>query len=329
MSTDLRFGILGAGFMARTHAKNLADIDGVGVHAVCNHHIESARELAADLPGEVQTFDDFSRMLEDIQLDGLVVAIPPHAHSGQVETAAEKGLALFLEKPIAIDPSKARQMAEAVEESGAAAQVGYHMRFGQAISQLQQWILDGTAGRPTLFDAWYQCNSLHGPWWRQKGKSGGQVLEQVIHLYDLATAFLGRPREVVGFADNLLHASVPDYSVEDTSVSCIRFETGALATITGSNCAIPMQWQGGFRLICEKLTAHVSDPNNADVYFTGEDPVPCKQIRGDVDPYKQEIEAFVASLRAGQPCSPGIRTGLLGVEMTSAVLSSAGKALSL
>ncbi len=329
MSGNLRFGILGAGFMARTHAKNLADIDGVSVEAVCNHHIESARELAADLPGQVQRFEDFERMLDEVELDGLVVAIPPHAHNGQVGAAAKEGLALFLEKPIAIDPKAAKKMAEAVESSGAAAQVGYHMRFGQAVSQLQQWISDGTAGRPTLFDAWYQCNSLHGPWWRQKDKSGGQVLEQVIHLYDLATAFLGEPRQIVGFADNLLHTSVPEYTVEDTSVSCIRFQSGALATITGSNCAIPMQWQGGFRLICEKLTAHVTDPNTADVFFTAEDPVRCEQIRGDVDPYKQEIEAFVRSLRQGRPCSPGIRTGLLGVEMTSAVLDSAGKPVAL
>lgn len=326
MSKPLRFGILGAGFMGRTHARHLAAIDAAQVTAICSRTRNSAEALAGDLPGEPAIYDDFETMLDKGGIDGLVVALPPFAHEGQIEAAAAKGVHLFVEKPIALEVDHARKMAQAVQDAGVIAQVGCQMRFGSAIRRISRLLASGAAGKCTLFDAWYRCNSLHGPWWRDRSKSGGQVLEQVIHIYDLAMLFLGAPQQVTGFAANLAHQSVEGYSVEDTSAACVRFDSGAIASITGSNCAIPMQWNGGFTLICEKLTAEVTDPNQAVITYTDSDPVQTETIAGGPDPYAAQIAAFVRSIRAGKPAGASIRDGALAVEMTSAVLASNGQA---
>ncbi len=73
--------------------------------------------------------------------------------------------------------------------------------------------------------------------------SGGQLLEQVIHLFDLILYFLGPIRQVHAFQSNLCHRHHPDYTVEDTSVACLLAESGAMVSLAASNCAIPGRWE--------------------------------------------------------------------------------------
>ena len=76
-------------------------------------------------------------------------------------------------------------------------------------------------------------------WWRDRKKSGGQMIEQVIHLYDLATHFLGKPKSVSALTANLCHKKSKGYSSEDTSASIISFVGGAMALDHGQQLCHP------------------------------------------------------------------------------------------
>ncbi len=184
---------------------------------------------------------------------------------------------------------------------------------------------DGTAGVPTLFDGRYEANALHGPWWRDRRKSGGQVFEQVIHLYDLALHFLGRPRVVAGFTTNLCHRKVAGYSVEDTSAATIRFASGALATIAGTNCAVPREWNASFTVVCEKLTAHFRNANDATFIVTAGRKRRQFEVNDDVDPFAEEDRAFVSSVLTGRPGGATLDEGFWGLQMVAAVVASSGR----
>lgn len=318
----LRVGILGAGYMGRLHAGNLAGCSGVTVAAVCS--AEGAEDLAATLPG-AKAYADFGRMLGEAGLDAVYVCLPPFAHEGQVEAAAAKGVHIFIEKPVALTVDRARRMAESIQKAGVVAQVGYHMRFGLAVQRLKDMIESGAAGRPTLLDARYDCNSLHSPWWREKSKCGGQVFEQIIHLYDLALHFLGEPETVTGFAANLCHRDVPGYTVEDTSAAAVRFRNGSLANISGSNCAVPMAWNSTFTVVCQNVTAHFVDPNRAEFILTGGAEPVRETVAGERDLYRAETEAFLAAVRGEGPRVAPFVEGLTGLCLVDAVLASAEK----
>lgn len=319
----IRVGLLGAGWMGRIHARDLTALPGVEISAVCAADVSQAESLnAEELSGWAGVYGEFDDMLRDTPLDALVVGIPPGAHSGQVEAAAARGIHLFLEKPIAIDIKRGESMAKAVEKSGVVAHVGYHQRFGAAVMRLKSMIESGEAGRPTLLDARYACNSLHSPWWRDVKQCGGQVMEQAIHLYDLALHLLGQPVSVTGFVANLGHCHIPDYTVDDTSVSAIRFESGALASIAATNCAEPEKWVHPTTVVCEKVTAHFDDHNCATFLFTSETPVRRVRIASKRDAYAQEIRAFIDAIRGRSNRGVSIREGLLGLKMVSAVVES-------
>jgi len=322
---NLRLGIIGSGYMASVHTMNIKQIDGVEIAAICDC-VADATGFAQDheIP---QVFKDYKQMIDESNLDAIVLTIPPFAHGGEVEYAASKGVNVFLEKPIAISVERGESMAKAVRDNGVKSAVGYHMRFGMAVEKLKDLIDSGIAGRVTLFDARYECNSLHTPWWKDKTKSGGQVFEQVIHLYDMATYFAGKPESVVGLTANLCHNEVEGYTVEDTSSSIIKFESGAIGSICGSNCAIPMQWSGMFTVICKNVTAYFTDPNNARfVYTDKEEPVE-ELIAGNTNMYSEEMKAFIESINGTQKTVASIENGLESLKLVADVTNSNGRTI--
>jgi predicted dehydrogenase len=204
-------------------------------------------------------------------------------------------------------------------------QVGYHLRYGVASRALKRALDDGSAGRPTLFQASWMCNNVHSEWWRDQTKSGGQLFEQAIHLYDLACWYFGEPRSVSAAAENLCHRDSPGYTVEDTSASVIRFASGAMASIIASNNAIPWEWTGKWTVVCEKLTASFASHSQAEFVKTADQKAERSSVSGDVDPYVEETKEFLAAVRAKDPraVSTPIRDGLRSLRLCAAAMESA------
>jgi predicted dehydrogenase len=139
-----------------------------------------------------------------------------------------------------------------------------------------------------LFSGRYYCNALHAPWWRDKQKSGGQVVEQVIHTYDLCRYLLGRPSKVYCRQSNLLHQEVEGYTVEDVSATVIEFENGALASIVGTNTAIPMKWLSAWDLVAERRTVYFTDGNHAVMHLTDRPDPTQMTVASEKDGYRAE-----------------------------------------
>jgi len=260
----LGIGLIGCGGIANAHMQVLSNISEVQLVSFCDIVEEKAREFNNRYAkGNATVYSDFSRMLEKEKLDAVYVCLPPFAHSNEVELAAEKGVHVLIEKPIALDMKKARSMVDAAKRHGIKTQVGFQLRFGAAVERFRNMVENGEAGPVGLFLAKYYCNSLHSPWWRDKSRSGGQVVEQIIHLYDLSRFMAGEPQSVYCKMDNLFHRDVEGYTVEDVSASILRFKNGGLGVISATNFAIPGKWLHEINVVSRSLTASFTDANNA------------------------------------------------------------------
>jgi predicted dehydrogenase len=330
MTSNLSIGILGAGFAAK-HVQHLLSFEDVTVSAVCATTQENAGAFIEKMGAkDAAGFGDFDEMLAKTKLDALYVCIPPHAHRGQVEKAAGRGIHLFLEKPIAWDTAGAERQAEAIERAGVVSLVGYHHRFRKSVEVFKALIDSGAGGRASIFQGRYWCNMLGSGWWRSSLKSRGQVFEQVIHLYDMACYLMGEPESVCAFSDNLVHRHIEDYSIEDTSASIIRFKNDALASIVGSNTAIPGRYLADFRVVYENAVLDYRSegqdgaiPPQAVVYeYPGESMTTC-EITETRDPHLEETREFLAAVRRQAVSRTPVRDGVLGIRLVSAVLESA------
>jgi predicted dehydrogenase len=164
-------------------------------------------------------------------------------------------------------------------------------------------------------------------WWRDQSKSGGQIFEQVTHIYDLATYLCGDVQTAHGLMRNLCHQDQSDYSIEDTSLGTLQFANGALGVITGSNCAVPVHFIGDFKLICENLTLdytctgqHWVTPDSAKIYHSAEH---IEEFTEDGDPYLLESEEFISAIREIRPTSSPARCGLEAIQLIESVIADA------
>jgi predicted dehydrogenase len=301
---------------------------GVDIEAVCDLSTEAAARYLKAVGGDdggIGVFTDFDVMLASTAAELLIIALPPFAQQGQFEKGAAAGKHIYIEKPIALDPDRGAAMVRAARENGILTGVGFHMRRGAVVRRLRELIDSGRAGRPVLFNARYACNSLHTPWWRQRDKSGGQILEQVIHLYDMSRYLMGEPLQVSALMNNICHKEIPDYTVEDVSSSLALCGNGALSTISATNCAVPGLWQGSFNAVFEHLTVECGDADHGRLVFTGSTPVETETIAETGDNHAEGLRAFVGSVAGNRMNGCDIEEGYRSLVYAAAASASAAR----
>jgi len=280
----LRVGLLGAGGIGARHARALAALsDRAELVACCGRDPDRTAAFAAQ--HNAAPYTSFARMREDAALDLLIVALPPYAHTGQVEAAAEAGIHVLVEKPIALDMERADSMVHVTQAAGIVAACGFMYRFGEAVTAWDAM----DKGRPGLFTGYFHCNDLHAPWWRQRALSGGQTVEQLIHIVDLARHNFGMPRTVYARAANLFHRNIEGYDSEDVAAMMLGYDGGQVAVLTATNAAIPGRWDKGWTIVCESATGKFSDFNTGEIVRTRGD-VQSTKIAGDRDVFVAQLE---------------------------------------
>ena len=321
----LRTAILGCGGFAHRHAQSLMSLpEEIELAAFCDHHENNARAFAEKYTaGKGSVFTEPREMFENAGLDVVVISLPPFAHSDEVELAAEHGVHVFIEKPIALSSEHAWQMVETAEKARIKTQVGFMFRFGAAIERLKGLITTDEIGTTGLMSARYFCNSLHAPWWRDRSKSGGQLVEQIIHMVDLMRYLMGEPVSVYSRQENLFHRDVPDYTVEDVSATIFGFQGGAMGVIYATNGAIPGKWINDYRLVSQKLTADFSNANNALFHFTAETPLRMETISSDKNIHLAELQDLLNAIRTDGETRTPMREGAKSLDMALAATRSA------
>jgi len=320
----LRTAIIGCGHFAHRHAERLAALEDVELVGFCDQVLENAAAYNQRYAGgQARIYEDLRRMFEELDLALVYICVPPYAHTNEVELACRHGVHFLIEKPIALTMEAALGMADQVKASGVKSQVGFMYRYGDATLWLKRYIQDASVnGRAFLF-AWYACNALHSPWWRERTKSGGQLVEQVIHLFDLARFFLGEPVRVYSMQENLFHRDVGDYTVEDASGTVVRFDCGGIATFAASNGAIPGRWDYGMQVVLPGLTAHLEDANHAVFHHTAQAWRATTTIAGEKDVHLAETLDLLAAIRDDRPTAVPIEEGVRSLRLVLAAAQSA------
>lgn len=321
MTGRLRVAILGAGGIGARHAQAIAALpETMTLTACCGRSAESAEAFAARFKS--RSYVDFERMLGEEQLDLLIVALPPFAHAGQVEKAASAGVNLLVEKPIALDMARARSMVAAAETAGVTAACGFMYRFGAAVTAWDDACAAGQTGAPAQFSGQFHSNALHAQWWRERARSGGQMVEQLIHIVDLARHMLGKPQSVFARAENLFHRDVAGYDSEDISAMILVYEDGRLGVLHASNAAVPGRWAKQWQMISHDMTAIFSGWNNAEFVRTGGEPAN-QRIDSDRDVFVAQLADVADAIRRKRPPRVPLTQGADTLEIVLAARRSA------
>ncbi|HEY0739327.1 MAG TPA: Gfo/Idh/MocA family oxidoreductase [Herpetosiphonaceae bacterium] len=238
----MRIAIIGAGTMARVHAAALSRIDGVNVVAIAAGEIppasiEIARQLGADL------YSSAAEALARPDVDAVIVATPTDTHHAVVIEAARAGKHIICEKPLARTLEQGEAMLAAVAEAGVKFGVGHVVRYFPEYAAAREMIARGELGTPGVARLTRGAGfpQVAGNWYADVERSGGVVLDMMIHDFDWARWAFGPVERL--HAQGLTFSGRPG---KDAAMAILRFRSGALAYVEGS-----WSYPGGFRTTLE------------------------------------------------------------------------------
>jgi len=222
----VKIGFVGAGGIANWHLGHLSKIEDADIVSLCDVKRERAEVTAKKYGGRIYT--DYEKMLKEEKLDALYVCLPPFAHENVEILAAEKGIHLFVEKPIGLSLKKVKEKESAIRNNKIITSVGYQRRYQEGINKIQSLLKEN---KPGLFRGYWMGGMPGVSWWRRKEMSGGQAVEQTTHIFDLARYFFGEVEKVFATEKKGLMKEVENYNVEDASAATLIFENGLMGTI--------------------------------------------------------------------------------------------------
>lgn len=288
-----RVGFIGAGGIASVHLETLDAVidsgrigdDGpscdVELAAIADVDEETAR-AAAD-PRGATAYADGVELVASEPLDALVIAVPPFAHGEYERVAADRDLDLFVEKPVALSMADARETAGRLDAGDGLSHVGYVCRYAQ-ITEYARELLDGR--KIGHIDSTYWVPVPETEWWRERRYSGGQIVEQSTHVYDLHRYLAGDVVAATGSGTDQLLVDTVDF--QDATSVTLDHDSGAVSHVS-STCASPTP-RFEVRIAAEDAVLELDYMDHSLTGTVDGEPV---QFDGDGGWYRREFEAFL------------------------------------
>ena len=142
----MKLGVIGVGTFGKVHAEAYRAYEKSKLNAICDVDAKKGTDLARKLRCEF--FSDYAQMIQRADLDAVSIVTPDFLHREPAICAAEAGLDILLEKPMATTVEDATAIAHAARKSGSMLMVDFHNRWSPPFVALKRSIEEGELGSP-------------------------------------------------------------------------------------------------------------------------------------------------------------------------------------
>lgn len=239
MPKIIGFGIVGCGVISRWHADAIESIQGAKLIGATDPNEEALKKFTGDY--NIRGYSTLEEMLACDEIDAVSICTPSGLHAPQAIQAANAGVNVIVEKPMAITREEIDAVIEACERNDVKLAVVSQLRFSDSVQKVKKAIENQELGNIVLCDLYmkyyrspdyYATSNWRGTW---KMDGGGALMNQGIHGVDILQYIMGPVKSVFGQVRTLTH----DIEVEDTACAILEFENGALGTIEGTTSVYP------------------------------------------------------------------------------------------
>lgn len=259
MAAALNLGLVGLGDMGWRHVEALLRIPGVRVPAVADLRSEVLEN--AERTWGVRTYDSWEQLLDSERIDGLVISTPPAAHAAPALAAMTRGLAVFIEKPLARRLPDARRLVQVARDTGAVAAIGYQWRAIDFLGDVKDAL---TMERVGLLCGRSIGQSTAPDWMVDWEQGGGILLELASHDIDLQRALAGEVVSAQAAKADIPLADGIEPGVASVLTITLQFRSGALGAVQVAWLAdgLPPYW--GLDVVTDQSVYYIAlDPTFA------------------------------------------------------------------
>jgi predicted dehydrogenase len=318
----VKIAIAGAGYIANIHAQAIRNQKDAELVAVVEKFSNKAAAFSKKF-GLERHYETVEEMLKAGGVDALIIGTPNALHAPQALAALKAGVAVMVEKPMAMNGSEAAKMLAASQKSGAALMVAHCWRFDPDVLWLKKQ--SAKLGQ-ILRTKGYGVHVHWGPsgWFTQKMLAGGGAMADMgIHALDTARFLLGDPQPVSVYAK--IGTYYKDFDVDDTGTLLVNWDNGAASYIEsgwwqphadGPEACTQLYGVKGFgQLFPTKLEL---GKRTVDSGFAFPRPEHCPQSM-----YDTQMAYFLKCIKTNQTPIPGGAEGLINMKIVDAAYKSA------
>jgi myo-inositol 2-dehydrogenase/D-chiro-inositol 1-dehydrogenase len=305
----VRVAVIGAGRIGEVHVSNLTRrVKGVEVTGIFDSDGDRAQAIA-DTFG-ISTRPTLEALFHQGNPEAVVIGSPSALHLDHVRMAAEAGLHILCEKPLAIDETGIIEAVEICQSRGRLLQIGFNRRFDPNIVAMREEIRSGRLGkvrsiRITSRDPW-------PPSIDYVRSSGGMIMDMSIHDFDMARFLSGEEVvEVSAFGGCLIEPEIGKAGDIDMATILLRFESGAIGVIENTR-ATPYGYDQRVEVLGSLASVESENMTPARVVMrsaagqTHPNPLPFFLQRYE-NAFAGELQSFADAIRekTGAPVSGG------------------------
>jgi len=320
----MKLGIVGAGFMGTTHAAGWADTPATIVGFTAETPQE-ANALAKHYATNI--YSSLDEMLPDV--DAVDICSPTHLHYEMALKAAAAGKHIVCEKPLARTTRQANEIVMACKKAGVQLLVAHVVRFFPEYALARAAVMEGQIGIPgvlRLHRGSYRPKKPAGNWFLDEVKSGGILMDLMIHDYDYARWVAGEVESVSARRVTQLHPDAP----VDYGLVILGHRSGALSHIAGAWSYPPPTFRthleiAGDRGLIEFDSDGTAPIQNLILRTAGSSAPDVALPSSPVSesPYTTQIKEFYRALADGTTARVNATDGLVAVQIAEAALESA------
>jgi predicted dehydrogenase len=332
-SEQPQFAVIGCGLIGRKRVTALGRAP--ALLYTCDLDPARAADLAKLAPG-CKPVTDYKAVLADARVSAVIVATLNASLAPITLAAVQAGKHVLVEKPGALNAGQLRIIRDAAKKTGARVRIGYNHRYHPALQKTRELIDSGVLGPLMFLRARYGHGGRKGydrEWRADPALSGGgELIDQGVHLIDLAGWFLGHFPVVEGHATT----SYWDMKVDDNAFLSLRTAAGQTAwlhasctewknlfslEVYGRDAKLAIDGLGGSYGV-ERLTYYRMLPEMGPPETTA-----FEYPRGD-ESWALETRVFVDDIRLGREPSPGLAEGIQTLEIVEQIYRRSGFAVS-
>lgn len=251
----VKWGILGAGNIARKFAQGLKGVENAVLYCVSSRNLEKADRFAKEF-NIPKAFGSYEEMLDDEGLDVVYIATPHTFHMEHSIMSMDKGKSVLCEKPFAINQREVRQMIDGALKNDVFLMEAMWTRFLPVIKKVKEWVDQNLIGDIRIITADFGFRSSISEEGRlfNRQLGGGSLMDVGIYPISFASMFFGTQPEEITCAAHMGETGVDEqigivlkYGKGQIALlhSAIRTNTAHIARITGTEgeIVIPDFWK--------------------------------------------------------------------------------------
>lgn len=307
----VRIGIVGAGKMGLSHFAIANAHPKASVVAVC----DTSRYVLSVLGkyAKVATYTSYETMLSRAGLDAVIVSTPTRTHFRCAEQALQRGLHVFVEKPLTLSHFESRVLADLGERRRRVNQVGFHNRFIGTFREARRLVRAGAIGAVTQArgTAYGQVvvKEQARTWRSRSAEGGGCLRDYAIHVVDLMNFVLGAPARVTSASLESIHSR----DVDDAVHATFAWADGAAGALEANwsdpsvrkmTTTLTLLGTKG-RLVVDRQELKADLPEGFDGYPRGASSRYITELQAPVafylrgEEYSAQLDAFVEAIATG------------------------------